>query len=411
MPIRTAALTLALLLPLAAVARQPDARWLVEADDHSDTLAPQARLRIRRQISATLESAPLRAALATRKAQQSVVLRWPLQANRPGAFGYHGISNYVDHDSAFPNRVRDYACGTRSYDNANGYNHAGTDYFLWPFPWRAMDEGAVSVVAAADGVIVGRDDGNPDRACAMSNLPWNAVYVRHDDGSIAWYGHLRRGSVTGKQPGDSVATGEYLGLVGSSGSSTGPHLHFELHDATGRVVDPRHGDCNAAPDRWDPVPPYEDPAINTLSLHASEPESLRCGVDADGQPVHEETAAIDSVEPGQPFRTFVSFRDHRNGDISAFSLLRPDGSTFAQWQFDLASAGLPRPLYSATGWDWVHTLPADAPTGYWRFQAVFRGQTYRLDFFVGSAADARAGAVRRDQVGAAGLTRAAPPER
>lgn len=408
MPIRTVALALVLLSPLAAVARPPDGRWLVEAGDHSDTLAPQTRLQIRQQITAALESPPLRAVLATPKAQQAVVLRWPLQSNRPGAFGYHGISNYVDHDGAFPNRLRDYTCGTRTYDTANGYNHAGTDYFLWPFPWRAMDEGAVSVVAAADGVIVGRADGNPDRACVMSNLPWNAVYVRHDDGSIAWYGHLKRGSVTDKQTGDSVVAGEYLGLVGSSGSSSGPHLHFELHDATGRVIDPRHGDCNAEPDRWDPVPPYDDPAINTLSLHSSQPESLACGVDASGQPVHEETSAITRVEPGQSFRTFVAFRDHGNGDISAFTLKRPDGSTFAQWQFDLVSAGLPRTRYSATAWNWVHTLPVDAPKGYWRWEAVFHGQTYRLDFPVGNADETRAGEVRRDQAAAATLTRGAP---
>jgi hypothetical protein len=396
-----------LLLAGTASARPPDARWLADDAAHSDALSPPQRLRIEQQIANVLGSPALRATLATRKAIQAVELNWPLRSNRPGAFGYHGISNYVDHDPAFPSRLRDYACGARTYDNAGGYNHAGTDYFLWPFPWRTMDEEAVSIVAAADGVIVGRSDGNPDRSCATGDAPWNAVYVRHDDGGIAWYGHMKRGSVTAKQPGDSIAAGEYLGLVGSSGSSTGPHLHFELHDAAGRVVDPRHGECNAAPERWSPPQPYEDPAINALSLHDAQPETLSCGVDA-GQPVHEETHQIHIVAPGQTFRTFAAFRDHRNGEISRFSLVRPDGSVFADWPFDLASADLPRPFYSATGWVWVHTLPADAPTGYWSYRAEFHGQAYRLDFYVGNAADARATAVRRERAEIARLPREIP---
>ena len=36
----------------------------------------------------------------------------------------------------------------------------------------------------------------------------------HADGSIAWYGHMKSGSLTEKQ--DTVAQGEYLGIIGSS---------------------------------------------------------------------------------------------------------------------------------------------------------------------------------------------------
>src|SRR5204862_192241 len=84
--------------------------------------------------------------------------------------------------------ILDYNCGTRSYDTSTGYNHQGTDIVLWPFAWNRVDDDAVLVVAGAPGVIVNKSDGNFDRNCAMNNGNWNAVYIRHADGSVAWYG-------------------------------------------------------------------------------------------------------------------------------------------------------------------------------------------------------------------------------
>ena len=61
-----------------------------------------------------------------------------------------------------------------------------------------------------------------------------AVYIDHGDGRISRYGHLSTSEV---QLGQKVAAGEKIGQVGSSGRSTGPHLHFELRVA-GQAVDP-----------------------------------------------------------------------------------------------------------------------------------------------------------------------------
>lgn len=66
------------------------------------------------------------------------------------------------------------------------------------------------------GVILDVRDGNFDRSCSFNNNSWNAVYVRHSDGSVAWYGHLKNGSATTKTIGEEVEEGEYLGIVGSS---------------------------------------------------------------------------------------------------------------------------------------------------------------------------------------------------
>lgn len=379
-------------------ARPPDGGAHVQAQDFADELHPIERLRIQQQLQQSLASAAVRAAIAQQQkaAGDLVLLQWPLRSNRMDRPAYHGVSNFVDHDPAFPSKVRDYVCGARTYDNAGGYNHQGTDYFIWPFPWRKMDDGEVAIVAAAAGVVVERSDGYADRSCAMSGAPWNAVYVRHADGSVAWYGHMKRGSVAALQPGDTIAAGDYLGLVGSSGSSTGPHLHFELQDAAGRVIDPRHGQCNAAPDRWLQFQPYEDPVIVQLSLHSAAPVYVNCGM-ADGAPVSETTFETGVIAPGSSFHAFAAYRDHRNGDISQFSVLRPDGSVFARWDFDLASAGLQRPFYSATSWHWSQQLPADAPRGYWSLRAEFHGRSYLSEFFVGDATQARNAARWREQ--------------
>jgi hypothetical protein len=154
------------------------------------------------------------------------------------------VINFVDHDAGYPNRLQDYMCGTRTYDQANGYNHLGTDITSYPFALRKMDNDEAIVVAAAPGTIVFKEDGQFDRNCSLNMDPWNAVYLRHGDGSATWYGHLKAGSLTAKHVGDPVEAGEFLGVMGSSGDSTGPHLHFEVHDSTGSVIDPFAGPCN-----------------------------------------------------------------------------------------------------------------------------------------------------------------------
>jgi murein DD-endopeptidase MepM/ murein hydrolase activator NlpD len=60
------------------------------------------------------------------------------------------------------------------------------------------------------------------------------VEVDHGNGLASLYAHLSNFSV---KPGDRVAQGQRVGLAGSTGVSTGPHLHFELR-VVGVPVDP-----------------------------------------------------------------------------------------------------------------------------------------------------------------------------
>ncbi len=62
----------------------------------------------------------------------------------------------------------------------------------------------------------------------------NVVKVDHGDGLETWYGHMHERHV---DVGDQVERGDVIGLVGSTGRSTGPHIHYEVR-RNGQPVDP-----------------------------------------------------------------------------------------------------------------------------------------------------------------------------
>lgn len=80
--------------------------------------------------------------------------------------------------------------------------------------------------AAADGIVAYSDNGIRGFG--------NCVILVHPNGWVTVYAHTSRTTV---QPGWRVRRGERIALVGSTGISRGPHLHFELRDG-GRAADP-----------------------------------------------------------------------------------------------------------------------------------------------------------------------------
>ncbi|WOL31305.1 peptidoglycan LD-endopeptidase [Microcoleus phage My-WqHQDG] len=89
------------------------------------------------------------------------------------------------------------------------------------------------ILAAMDGVI----DGKGYQGTATSGYG-NYVAIRHADGSISetFYAHLQ--SYTDLPVGAAVKAGDVIGTMGSTGGSTGPHLHFEVRDGSGQRIDP-----------------------------------------------------------------------------------------------------------------------------------------------------------------------------
>lgn len=341
-------------------------------DDH---IADEQRQQIESQLRTSVQKLQGEGVLPLTYAPESVSFTWPVQAApHLDDFGYHGIANFVDHNPNYPYQRRDYACGQRTYDTYSGYNHPGTDIFSWPFPWSRMDNDEIIVVAAAPGIIVLREDGNYDRNCSFTGMPWNAIYIQHADGSIAWYGHMKRDSLTPKQVGQWVDTGEYLGVMGSSGSSTGPHVHFEVHGANGPILDPFAGVCNEAnPESlWDTQPAYYDTAVNKITTGYAAPVITEC---ATAEQSHE----ADSFDPGDTVYFTTYYRDQLGSQLSQYTIYQPDGAVYQSWQHNI-----PDPHYAASWWWWSFDLPGNGPQGYWQFAVLLNNQTYTHTFLVGS---------------------------
>ena len=93
-----------------------------------------------------------------------------------------------------------------------------------------------------EGIDIGAARGTPIRAAASGTVTFagqmsgygNVVIVSHDGGLQTRYAHQSAMSVTA---GQTVAAGDVIGAVGSTGEATGPHLHFEVR-LNGVAVDP-----------------------------------------------------------------------------------------------------------------------------------------------------------------------------
>lgn len=117
---------------------------------------------------------------------------------------------------------------------SGGRSHHGVDM---------MADKMTPVIAVADGTVGWIDDDQGGDCCAMA--------LQHDDGWESWYIHLNNdtpgtddgqgwGFAPGIAQGVHIRAGQLIGYVGDSGNAEGgsPHLHFELHQPGGVVVNP-----------------------------------------------------------------------------------------------------------------------------------------------------------------------------
>ena len=307
------------------------------------------------------------------RATQQVLFDWPIA--QADGFDYNStwaISNYVDHNVSFPNQIEDWDCGTRSYDTNGGYNHQGIDIYTWPFWWKQMDDEQSQIIAAQAGQIVYKNDGSFDRNCQFNNDQWNAIYVEHSDGSIAWYGHMKEGSLSSKNVGDMVETGEYLGSIGSSGNSTGPHLHMEVYDAENNLIDPYAGACNDlnASSWWSEQKSYYEPKINTVLTHNAPPE-----FNFNGCGVTEDPNQSNQFAPGDDVIVAAYYRDQQDDTSVTYNVKDSNGDIVAEWTQEFTST-----LSSSY---WYYTITTTTTEGVWEFNATYEGDTVTRNFNVG----------------------------
>ena len=122
--------------------------------------------------------------------------------------------------------------------NAGAVTAAGV--FVWPTSGR-ISQGfrwyhrAIDIATATGTPILAADAGKIIVAGWPDNVGYgNRVMIDHGNGFVTLYGHMSKIHVVA---GQTVSRGAVIGLVGSTGRSTGPHLHFEIR-AGGKTQDP-----------------------------------------------------------------------------------------------------------------------------------------------------------------------------
>lgn len=117
----------------------------------------------------------------------------------------------------------------------NGYIWPARGTFTSGFGprWGRMHRG-IDIAAPVGTPIIAAADGEVISSGWNSGGFGNWVRIRHSDGSITLYAHNSRNHV---RRGQQVRQGQLIADMGSTGFSTGPHLHFEIHRG-GRAVDP-----------------------------------------------------------------------------------------------------------------------------------------------------------------------------
>lgn len=103
-----------------------------------------------------------------------------------------------------------------------------------PFRGRAAMHGGIDMAGPVGTPIYATADGTVATAAWNSGGYGNLVEVGHGAGIATRYGHLSRIMVN---PGERVRRGQLIGLMGSTGRSTGSHLHYEVR-IDGRAVNP-----------------------------------------------------------------------------------------------------------------------------------------------------------------------------
>ncbi|MFN0214941.1 MAG: peptidoglycan DD-metalloendopeptidase family protein, partial [Saprospiraceae bacterium] len=283
-------------------------------------------------------------------------LNWPVKAaNGLNDCNFYGISAYVDQNTN-AGVVSDYNCGTKTYDG-----HRGTDISIWPFPFYKMDNNHVEVIAAAAGTIIDKLDGNFDKNCASNNIPANYLVIQHADGSRAIYFHLKKNSLSSKAIGQSVIAGEYLGVVGSSGNSSGPHLHFEVWSGStvATRIDPFSGPCNTLNPTswWAAQRPYASHEILKTSVHTTDAVLPACP--ATETPNETSCFSLPFQGSGLPpnaAKFYIFMRYETAGMTSNLSILNPDSSIFSNWTHVSTSS------FNASVKSWTKTLPTVSGT-------------------------------------------------
>ncbi len=119
----------------------------------------------------------------------------------------------------------DLLASTPSIRPAPGWITSGFAYRISPFTGHREFHHALDIANRKGTPIVATADGT----VTFSGLKWllgNCVIIDHGHGMVTWYGHMSKLLC---QKGKKVKRGEVIGLMGNTGRSTGPHVHYEVY--------------------------------------------------------------------------------------------------------------------------------------------------------------------------------------
>jgi murein DD-endopeptidase MepM/ murein hydrolase activator NlpD len=109
---------------------------------------------------------------------------------------------------------------------AMGYYSSNFGYRVDPFTGRQAFHTGVDLIAPAGTPVVAAAGGVVAQVAYLADYG-NFVDVDHDNGLTSRYAHLSRSLV---KAGDVVMKGQVIAMVGVTGRTTGPHLHFEVRE-------------------------------------------------------------------------------------------------------------------------------------------------------------------------------------
>ena len=280
------------------------------------------------------------------------LMTWPLEL---GPLTEVFLTNYNDVDPT--SGVSDFQGGNATYNTHNAIDSG-------PATFAGQDQG-IEIHAALDGVVKSINDGEFDRQASSNSSPSNHVIIDHGNGWETLYLHMRRDSVQ-VEVGQTVSQGDRLGLVGSSGSSTISHIHFELR---------RHGL---------PVETYYEPSTYWVSP-----------VDYVFENVYLVDSGITNYNPGGGHFWDGPSDSHILAQQSGIKLyargyysgLRVDDHIESRWFRPNFSFFVSRSLiiggdFTSSGWFWgAVSLPNTPDLGTWRVVYYVNGSFLGQEFF------------------------------
>lgn len=306
--------------------------------------------------------------------------RWPMEAQAGfDDFDYYTITNYRDNNRNKKDSI-DWNGGKRTYDQ-----HEGMDIALNPLSWTQMDEMVVDVVAAAPGVLVVRHDGEFDRNCEVKDAEPNYVVLHHADGHFSLYLHLKKGTVVDKAIGSTIDEGEYLGKPGSSGRSTGPHLHFDVRKPNGTLdpgglentIDPYQGPHGNTQSFWRNQKPYFEPRL--LRILTTEPSNITYTICPAGK---EDFSEVNHYSTSDVLNVHCFVRDARVGNVLTYNLFDPNDKVVKFGLYEFKEA-----YYNIGYVPFNYNFAGNPVLGTWKIIVNFGSLEYAHYFTLGCPAD------------------------